>query len=86
MMPSDLPYGVTVYHYFRKWRKARLWQKSMTFCVNELEKRWDETNNPVLASSIVNLSKPVKKVEYVVTTVRKKSKDESDIYLLIPKA
>lgn len=26
MMPSDLPYWVTVYHYFRKWRKTGLWQ------------------------------------------------------------
>jgi putative transposase len=27
MMPSDLPYWVTAYHYFRKWRKTGLWQK-----------------------------------------------------------
>jgi putative transposase len=27
MLPRDLPYWVTVYHYFRKWRKAGLWQK-----------------------------------------------------------
>jgi putative transposase len=30
MMPSDLPYWVTVYHYFRRWRKNGTWERINT--------------------------------------------------------
>jgi hypothetical protein len=77
--PSDLPYWVTVYHYFRQWRKNGLWQKINDILRERVREKLGRDNNPVLVFSIVNPSKPVKRVGCVVTMVPRKSKDENDI-------
>jgi putative transposase len=49
MMPKDLPYGVTVYHYFRKWRKAGLWQKINDILRERVRKKLGRNNQPSAA-------------------------------------
>ncbi len=55
-MPHDLPHGSTVYHYFRKWQKERVWERAAQALVRrdrERERRYASPSALVVDSQSV---------------------------------
>ena len=81
MLPTDLPPWQTVYHYFRLWRKAGLWERlNQALRAKVRRKRYKKKAQPSASSWIANRSRVQKEAWSAVLTLERRLQAENGMY------